>query len=228
MPITALALLRIAQPETPHRVDVLSDGVLVHTTSAFSSDPEELTMALATALGEAVFAHDDPRGIFFVPSVAAPKATSYDALIAEVGEGGVWGPSPIQIAESVQQTDFGALLGSMLSQLPPSLMSSAQAALGGDSDALGAMTSQLQAMLGSSPALAGLAEQVGELMAQQPQNKPAGEELAALDQLMAGFGASEADQSSLREMVLNMQHDLMSDPSKLEQLTRQMLAEKKP
>ncbi len=221
MPISALALLRIAKPETSHRVDVLSDGVILHTSLPFSEDPEDLSVSLVSALGERLLTHDDARGIFFIPSVAAPKAQSYEAVIAEVGEGGVWGPSPAQMAESVQQTDFGQLLGGMLAQLPPALVSSAQAAMSGDREALGAMTSQLQAMLGGSPALAGLAQQVGQMV-----SKP-GEELAAIDQMFASFGTSESDQSQLREMVLNMQQDLLSDPGKLEQLTKQLFGEKK-
>jgi hypothetical protein len=225
MPIAALALLRIDKPATSQRVDVLTDGVILHTQLDFASDPEELSVSLAAQLGQALFAHEDERGIFFIPSVAAPAATSYDAVIAEVGEGGVWGPSPAQLAQSMQQTDFGELFGGMLAQLPPSLMNSARAAMSGDHDALGAMASQLQAMLGGAPALSGLAEQLGGMM--QSQEKPAGEQLAALDQMFASFGASEADQSSLREMVLNMQADLAEDPAKLEQLTKQLLGEKK-
>ncbi|HEX5655732.1 MAG TPA: hypothetical protein VFX59_00995 [Polyangiales bacterium] len=225
MPITALALLRIEKPATSNRVQTLSDGVILHTQLDFSSDPEDLSMALANSVGEALFTHEDPRGIFFIPSVAAPKATSYDAVIAEVGEGGVWGPSPAQLAESVQQTDFGELLGGMLAQLPPSLMSSAQAAISGDRGALDAMTSQLQAMLGGSPALAGLAQQLGGMMDQR--EPPAGEQLAAIDQAFASVGASEDDQNSLREMVINMQTELMNDPSKLDQLTQQLFGAKK-
>ncbi|MET0285406.1 MAG: hypothetical protein ABW352_13080 [Polyangiales bacterium] len=238
MPITALALLRIGKPatlgsrtegpraSTVHRADALADGVILHTSLDFASDPEDLSVSLATELGEALIAHDDPRGIFFIPSVAAPQATTYEAVIAEVGEGGVWGPSAAQLAESVQQTDFSEILGGMLAQLPPSLMSSAQAAMAGDRNALGAMTSQLQSMLGGSDALAGLAQQLGGMM-EQREEKPAGEQLAALEQAFSSFGASEAEQSSLREMVINMQTELLNDPSKLEQLTQQLFGEKK-
>jgi hypothetical protein len=222
MPITALALLRIEKPATSNRVDTLSDAVILHTQLDFASDPEDLSVSLAAELGQALFSHEDPRGIFFIPSVAAPKGTSYDAVIEEVGEGGVWGPSPAQLAQSMQETDYGELLGGMLAQLPPSLMSSAQAALSGDRDALGAMTSQLQAMLSGSPALAGLAQQLTEQ--REPQ---AGEQLAALDQVFASFGASEAEQSSLREMVMNMQTELMNDPSKLDQIAQQLFGNKK-
>jgi hypothetical protein len=226
MAITALALLRIGKPATAHRVDPLADGVILHTPLDFASEPEELSVSLATELGQALFEHDDPRGIFFIPSVAAPQGKTYEAVIAEVGEGGVWGPSAAQLAESVQQADFSEILGGMLAQLPPSLMSSAQAAMSGDRDALGAMTSQLQSMLGGSPALAGLAQQLGGMM-EQRQEKPAGEQLEVLEQAFASFGASEAEQSSLREMVINMQTELLSDPSKLDQLTKQLFGEKK-
>lgn len=225
MPITALALLRIEKPATQPGAQALSDGVILPTQLDFATDPEDLSVSLATELGQALFAHEDARGIFFIPSVAAPTATSYEAVIAEVGEGGVWGPSPAQLAESVQQTDFGELLSGMLAQLPPSLASSAQAAMAGDRNALGAMTSQLQAMLGGSPALAGLAQQLGGMI--DASDKP-GEQLAALDKMFERFGASEADQSSMREMVINMQNDLLSDPSRLDALTKQLFGDKKP
>ena len=32
------------------------------------------------------------RGVLFIPDVAAPQARSYAGVIAEVGEGGEWGP----------------------------------------------------------------------------------------------------------------------------------------
>lgn len=168
MPISALALLRIAKPETSQRVDQLSDGVIVHTTLAFSEDPEELSAALALELGPQLFAHADPRGIFFIPSVAAPSAQSYDGVVAEVGEGGVWGPSPTQLVDSAQHADLGELLGGMLSQLPPSMMASAQAALAGDPAALGAMTSQVSELLGSSPALAEMMRGVQQELLSDP------------------------------------------------------------
>jgi hypothetical protein len=225
MPITAIALLRTAKPATSFPVAELSDSVLVHTSLDFGADPEELSVALAQQLGQDVFTHEDERGIFFIPSVAAPKGESYEAVIAEVGEGGVWGPSPAQLVQSVQQADFGELLGGMLAQLPPSLMASAQAAMSGDRDALGAMGTQLQSLLGGSPALSGLAQQLSGMMEQR--EKPVGEELAALENMFSSFGASEAEQSSLREMVINMQNELLSDPSKIDQITKQLFGDKK-
>jgi hypothetical protein len=113
----------------------------------------------------------------------------------------------------------------MLAQLPPSLMASAQAAMSGDRDALGAMGAQLQSLLGGSPALSGLAQQLSGMMEQR--EKPVGEELAALENMFSSFGASEAEQSSLREMVINMQNELLSDPSKIDQITKQLFGDKK-
>jgi hypothetical protein len=227
MPITALALLRIAQPATHLRVQALSDSVIVHTELDFAAEPAQLSIALADQLGEPLREHQDPRGILFIPSVAAPTGGSYQAVVAEVGEGGVWGPLPLELStDSVQQSDFGDLLGSMLAQLPPSLLASAQAAASGDRAALGAMGAQVQSLLGGAPELSGLTQQLSGLMAHTAP--PVGAELDALEQMFSGFGASEAAQSSLREMVLGMQAELMRDPSKLETLAKQLFSAGEP
>jgi hypothetical protein len=224
MPITALALLRIAKPATALRTDELTDSVIVHTDTDFSVEPEELAGRLREQLGEDVLAHhDDPRGILFIPSVAKPSARSYEEVIAEVGEGGVWAPLAAGAAGWVQSSGFGDLLGGMLAQLPPSLLASAQAAALGDAHAMNAVGAQVQALMSASPELAGLAQQLTESVGQRvAEAPPPGEELAALEQMFAGFGGGEAAQSSLREMVLGMQAELMNDPDKFQQLARQL------
>ncbi|MDB4991480.1 MAG: hypothetical protein JWN04_6658 [Myxococcaceae bacterium] len=165
MPIEALALLHLdTLPAMPSvQVDRLDDASIVHTGASFTAEPEALLEALIALVGaDALADHDDPRGILFIPHVAAPSARSYEAVVTEVGEGGVWAALGAE-QEPADFGDFGALLGSVFAELPPSLMSAATAfAQGGPQGggSLEAMAAQVQALLGSSPALQSL---VGEL-----------------------------------------------------------------
>ena len=70
----------------------LEDGVLVFTLSRFSTDVAQVALALWHSFGDALDAHRDPRGVFLFPDVAEPQATTYEGVIAEIGEGGIWVP----------------------------------------------------------------------------------------------------------------------------------------
>ncbi len=170
MPIQAIALLRVRAlspaPESGLRVEPLEDAALVHTGEDFASEPAALTIQLYASLGaELESEHDDPRGIFYFPEVAAPKARTYEGVIEEVGEGGMWGPLP-----SALETDgaggFEGLFGQLLGQLPNSLLGAATAAAQGDASALQAMTREVQALMGSSSEFRGLAEQLAGALGQ--------------------------------------------------------------
>jgi hypothetical protein len=224
MPIEALALLRLKTLQTTARVDRLDDALIVHTGQSFATEPEQLAEALTALVGEAALAqHDDPRGILFVPDVAAPKTRSYDAVVDEVGEGGVWAPPALDSYGPAP--DFGALLGNMLAQLPPSLLSAASSAAQGDRGALEMVSAQVQALLGSSPQLQQLAGQLGGMLGQPTPgaSTPAGSELAALEDMFASLGGGEAAEASLHQLASQMQSELAADPAKFEQLAQQLL-----
>jgi hypothetical protein len=224
MPIEALALLRLKTLNISARVDRLDDAVLVHTGHSFATEPEQLVEALEALIGESSLAqHDDPRGVLFVPDVAAPKAQSYDAVVDEVGEGGVWAAPAL--ASYGSSPDFGALLGNMLAQLPPSLLSAASSAAQGDRGALDAVSAQVQALLGSSPQLQQLAGQLGGMLGQPTPGASAepGSELAALEGMFANFGGGAAAEASLHQLASQMQSELAADPAKFEQLAQQLL-----
>jgi hypothetical protein len=155
MAITALALLRIQPPATPipgARITRLDDAILLHTQADFGTDPAKLSQVVRERLGDAVDAHTDPRGIFFIPSVASPSARTYDAVVAEVGEGGEWGPvravlNPLGAA--AMGGGLGALLGSLLEQMPSGVLDSVSAAARGEPGAFEAASSQLRAAVES-------------------------------------------------------------------------------
>ncbi len=155
MSIRAIALLKLdacePTPESGMHVESLEDAVLVHTGLAFSSDPEELVARLHAALGGQLDDHDDPRGIFVLPDVARPRTRSYLDVLDEVGEGGSW-LSFEQLGSSFGLPDglgaLGAVLGSMLQNMPESVLEAASAAANGDMSAFSQVSDQVAALMG--------------------------------------------------------------------------------
>lgn len=101
MGIDAVALLRIANlpaPATPygnHPVEHRGDATLLHTLNRFdAADPDEHALTLCRLLGDALDAHDDPRGILIFADVCEPKGGSYDATVGELSArgDGAWAP----------------------------------------------------------------------------------------------------------------------------------------
>jgi hypothetical protein len=72
----------------------LEDGaVLVHTFQpfdVFEENPAEARAWLAQFGAALADVHDDPRGLFFFPDSSEPDATTYEAVIAEVANEGIW------------------------------------------------------------------------------------------------------------------------------------------
>lgn len=161
MTIRAIALLRVSLDSLPDavraRATSLEDGILLPTDAAFATDPEELSVAVRALVGPALESeHRDPRGIFMIPDVVTPKASGYEAVVDEIGEGGVWGPL-VDSLDAPEGTDaFKAMLGGLLEQLPSSLIAAANAAAQGQPGAFEAMSQQLSGMLGNSDALSQL------------------------------------------------------------------------
>ncbi len=170
MTLKAIALLRIPQlaapPDSGLAIEVLEDAVLVDTGADFASEPAALTIHLYGALGPQLETdHEDPRGIFYLPHVAKPKARTYEGVIEEIGEGGMWGPLPTAL-EADGGGGFEGLFGQLLGQLPSSLLGAATAAAQGDASALQAMTRDVQSLMGSSPEFRGMAAQLAGMLGQ--------------------------------------------------------------
>lgn len=93
MSIDAVALVRIPEWEPAEDLDVreLDDGALVFLDVPFESDPDTIFDALESLVGEEMYDHDDPRGVFVLPDAAEPEdAETYEAVIAAVGDAGLW------------------------------------------------------------------------------------------------------------------------------------------
>mgnify|MGYP007051654439 CR=1 FL=1 len=110
--------------------ELLDDGaVLVHTFQpfeVFEQSPSEAREWLAQ-FGDALpDVHDDPRGLLFFPDSIEPEGSSYDAVVTEIGDAGVWIATSL-VDEDASDEDASAWLGG---GLPPIDMQALQAACG--------------------------------------------------------------------------------------------------
>lgn len=168
MGIDAVALLKgkdLAVPGRLHQVK-LEDATLVHTGAAFGSDVEMLAYAVRTALGDALDAHDDPRGIFVLPDVAEPKGKTYAAVLEEIGEAGEWvrkigaGEIPDGLLEAPEGS-FAAAIGQAMQAIGEGNLAEIQRALAsGDFSAIEKLQAQMAAALGGEDQLNALAARV--------------------------------------------------------------------
>lgn len=93
----------------------LDDGTfLVHTFQpfeVFAENPSEARVWLSQ-FGDALpDVHDDPRGLLFFPDTHEPAATSYDAVVAEMADKGVFISTMLHDEPEASQPslDLGAL-----------------------------------------------------------------------------------------------------------------------
>ncbi len=168
MGIDALALLKGNDLQLPARLQVkrLEDATLVHTGVGFGEDLETLAYAIRTSVGDALDHHDDARGIFVLPDVAAPKATTYDGVIEEIGEAGEWvrampaGEVPASLIEAPEGS-FEAMMGQAMQALGDTNLADIQRALAsGDFGALEQLQKKMAAAVGGEDALNALAAQL--------------------------------------------------------------------
>jgi hypothetical protein len=156
MSIDAVALLRGRDLPLPAGIllKTLDDGVLVFTLARFSADLEQMALAVRLRLGDALDAHRDERGVFLLPDVAEPRATTYEGVIAEVGEAGVW--APVVAAGHVPAAfvnapsgSFAAVMGEVMGALGGDAMATLMAAAAkGDPAAMAAAQAKLVEALG--------------------------------------------------------------------------------
>lgn len=117
MGIDALVLLRprdptllrgVLDPEADS-VDVLDDGSLLLSTFASYGDVEQDVEAgreVLSRYGQAlVDAHDDERGVLFIPDVCEPRGRTYEAVVAETERASTWVPARIFTEEEREARD---------------------------------------------------------------------------------------------------------------------------
>ena len=186
------------------RAEPLEDAVLLHTGLPFSMDPEVLLSRLAEALGEALLAeHGDPRGLFVLPDVAAPRARNYLDVLDEVGEGGVW--LALEQAEQFHLPDglgaLGAVLGSMLQNMPESVLEAASAAARGDMEAFSQVSDQVAALMGHGRD---------------------GVSFEGLARLMGDGRALDLASPAFQQILRTLEGEMARDPAQVERLRAQL------
>jgi hypothetical protein len=212
MPITAICLLNVSSlplpTQGPVRVEALDDSVLLHTTLDFADDPEDIAAAVRSLIGEQyALQHEDARGVFLIPSVAAPRARNYAQVIEEVADGGVWAPWSAPTADvpglplGAAGAGLGGLLGSMLGQMPDGMFARAAAQLQEDPSLLRDAAAQLPGLLQQPGGLQGLLQQ-GQ--SQMPD----------LADMLKGMGL-DIGAADLQQITGGLQEELARDPSRL-------------
>ena len=89
MSVDVIALLRIPDPPAHRVVRKLDDGWLL-LFGRWWDDDDEIAFQIRSALGDALDAHDDPRGILVFPDVASPSARTYEGIVRELGDDARW------------------------------------------------------------------------------------------------------------------------------------------
>ena len=99
---------------------------------AFRFDTPEATLGsvLRRDLGTLIEAHDDSRGVFVYPSVAQLKATTYEAALEELGEGGMWVAIPTIEDSRVGPNDALGVFQGLAGGLGPDLLGQVQQMVG--------------------------------------------------------------------------------------------------
>lgn len=207
MAITTISLIRLPTSAkaqiTGVRVTTLEDALLLHTDLDFADDPDELAAEVRAGLGEELAAqHADERGLFLIPSVAAPKARTYAGVIDEVADGGVWGAWE-ELEEEQDEPDLSGLFNQMLGSMSPGLLGAA-AQLRADPSALKDASAQLPDLLNSP---GGLEQLMAGMSAQMPE----------LSHMLRGLGIDLASPEMQR-----MSQELARDPNQLAKLAESM------
>ena len=114
MGIDAVAVIKPPPPSRlrsvldPDRdsVVVLDDDTLLISTfirlEACRNDLDEARGWLSGYGVRLLEGHDDPRGVLFFPDVAEPRGRTYDEVVAQVEDGGVWVPASVLTPAELQ------------------------------------------------------------------------------------------------------------------------------
>ena len=145
------------------RLETLADGVKLHLGLDFGDEPERFGLAVRIALGDAV---DAIERVLVYPEVARPSATTYAALVAEIGDGGEWAVvASAEEAEAAleddEDDDAPDLFGALQAMMGGGLMGEVQAAMqGGGTNDLASLAEQLMGNADMRAAIQQMGEQL--------------------------------------------------------------------
>ncbi len=211
MGLDAIALLRLPASDIRETAcdRALSDAVLVRLGVSFASEPEELVLALRQRVGDALDRHRDSRGVLVMPEVARPKATTYDEVVQEVGDGGAW----VAIEEDEEELPDDLLSVMMGAMAHPGMQDIVARArdmmMGKEGDLLELARTEAAVIEASVPGVhPEIEDEMREVIARTGLESNSG---------MPDLGALMSDPGFLN-MVNTVRDQLFSDPAKLAEL----------
>jgi hypothetical protein len=221
MTISAVALLRLRTYTPPlgsgMRVTELEDAVLLDTGESFAEEPAAIARRITAVVGAELEGHVDPRGVFVLPSVAAPHARSYAGVLEEVGAGGQWLP----MARADDGLDgfalpdgmggLAAVLGSMIQHMPEAVLEAAAATARGDDAGLSAVGEHVAAMFGH------VAARPGAL----PTAQSLGAQAESLVGMLAGAGL-DVSSPAFQQALSAMEDTLARDPARVKAIAERL------
>ncbi|MFT3769572.1 MAG: hypothetical protein QM820_29400 [Minicystis sp.] len=230
MGIDAVALLRGIDHTLPPNLHVrkLEDALLVSTGVRFGGAPDELGLGVRAALGEALDAHQDARGVFVIPDVAEPRAKTYDGVIAEIGEAGEW--APIVAAGHVPERfagapadSFAGLVGQMMTALGEGTLAEMQRAMAtGDLAALERVQHKLVSALGGEEQIEALGRKIAAAAEAESSARP--DPLAGLPPLPIQMDEIDLQSPDMAALLQQVEQQLDADPERraaLEKMLRE-------
>lgn len=108
----------------------LGDCTTLDLSFRFDTPEATLGSVLRRDLGTLIEAHGDERGVFVYPSVATLEATTYDAALEELGEGGMWVQVPQAADAKVGPSDALGVFQGLAGGLGPDLLGQVQGMMG--------------------------------------------------------------------------------------------------
>ena len=108
----------------------LDDAVTLNLALRFDTPEATLGAVLRRDLGELVEVHGDERGVFVFPSVAQVEASTYEAALEELGEGGMWIAIPAAEDARVGPSDALGVFQGLAGGLGPDLFGQVEKMMG--------------------------------------------------------------------------------------------------
>lgn len=170
----------------PVRVRALENATLVHLDAPLTEDPEVLGALLAMRVGDVLAAHAEPRGVPVYPESYALAATTWDAAVAELGDGADWIPLG---GGAPALPDLAAMLGPDAAAQFAGFTEHLQSEQGA---AMFQQAMQMAQQLAGSGALAGLAEKMSGATTPEEALSQAGADPAMLGGLDLGAMMAQA------------------------------------
>ena len=175
------------------------------------ADPEVMGVLVATALGDLIDSHDDPRGVPLIPESYVPKARAWDALIEELGELADWAP-----IEGPEIVDPAADMFGALGADPQQLMQMAAQMQGQDPSVLMQQAMQMAQQLAASGAMDEIQRAMQQMMQGQGMPPGGGDADGGVPGGMPGMGMDFAAMAAQAQSMLD------ANPALRDKLMQQM------